>query len=87
MIREVREETGLEIEPLQMVEVFERIVRDKSQRVEYHFVLIDYLCGVISGEAHADSDVSELRWVTIEELQSFNVAPDTCGVIRKAFSI
>lgn len=87
VIREVREETGLKIEPIKLVEVFERILRDKSERVEYHFVLIDYLCRVISGEAQPGSDVSDLRWATIEELSLFKVAPETCAVIRKAFSI
>ncbi len=42
--REVREEVGLEIEVLGMVEIFERILRDGDQRVQYHYVLIDYLC-------------------------------------------
>ena len=42
--REVREEVGLEIEVLGMVEIFERILRDGDQRVQYHYVLIDYFC-------------------------------------------
>ena len=84
IIREVREETGLEVEPVKLVEVFERILRDQDARVEYHFVLIDYLCRVISGEAHPSSDVSEARWVRLEELESLAVAKETCEVIRKA---
>ena len=84
IVREVREETGLTVETLKMIEVFERILRDKDARVQYHFVLIDYLCRVISGEAHAASDVSELRWASLVELSSLAVAPETCAVIRKA---
>jgi 8-oxo-dGTP diphosphatase len=84
VIREVREETGLESEPVKLVEVFERILRDKSERVQYHFVLIDYLCRIASGEANAGSDVSELRWTQIEELELLKVSPETCAVIRKA---
>src|SRR5215469_11815461 len=41
--REVREETGLEIEPLRVFEIFERIIRDPKGTPEYHYVLIDYL--------------------------------------------
>jgi 8-oxo-dGTP diphosphatase len=84
IIREVREETGLTVETLKMIEVLERILRDKEARVQYHFVLIDYLCRVISGEAHAASDVSELRWASLDQLNSLAVAPETCLVIRKA---
>jgi len=51
--------------------------------VQYHFVLIDYLCQVIAGEAHAASDVSEVRWVRTDELEKFAVAPETCEVIRR----
>lgn len=84
VIREVREETGLEVKPVKLVEVFERILRDKDSRVKYHFVLLDYLCHVLSGEARAASDVSEVRWVELRELQLYKVAPETCVVIRKA---
>jgi len=86
LIREVSEETCLEIEPVRLIEVFERILRDKEARVQYHFVLIDYLCRVLSGEARAGSDVSDLVWATIGELESFSVADETCRVIRKAIS-
>ena len=84
IIREVREETSLEVEPVKLVEVFERILRDTESRVQYHFVLLDYLCLVISGEAKASSDVSDLYWATCDELESLAVAPETCAVIRKA---
>jgi mutator protein MutT len=82
-IREVKEETELVIEPVKLVEVFERIIPDATGRVQYHFVLIDYLCRVLSGEALAGSDVSELRWAAFGELESLGIAPDTGAVIRK----
>jgi 8-oxo-dGTP diphosphatase len=82
--REVREETDLEVEPLQLVEVFERIIRDRDGRVQYHFVLIDYLCRIISGEAKAGTDVLEVRWSECDELEILGVAAETCAVIRKA---
>ena len=84
IVREVHEETALEIEPGALVEVFERILRDQDSRVQYHFVLIDYLCRVVSGEAQAGSDVSEVRWANMGELEALAVAPETCSVIRKA---
>jgi mutator protein MutT len=84
IIREVREETGLEIEIVKLAEVFERIVRDRDSRVQYHYVLIDYVCRATTGEAHAASDVSEVRWVNTDRLEKLAVAPETCEVIRKA---
>ena len=86
LVREVREETGLEIEPVKLVEVFERILRDEESRVQYHFVLIDYLCRVVQGEALAASDVSELSWASADELETYSVAEETCRVIREAIS-
>lgn len=84
VVREIREETGLKIEPVSLVEVFERILRDTEAKVQYHFVLIDYLCRVVGGEANAGSDVTELRWAAAADLERFSVAADTCAVIRKA---
>lgn len=85
IVREVREETGLDVEPVKLVEVFERILRDQDASVEYHFVLIDYSCRIVSGVAKAGSDVSEVRWAKLEELELLAVAKDTCEVIRRAF--
>ena len=62
--REVFEETGLEVEPLSVFEVFERIMRDETGRPEYHYVLIDYLCRVRGGELKAASDVRRAAWVS-----------------------
>jgi mutator protein MutT len=86
IVREVMEETALQVVPIKLVEVFERILHDEQSRVQYHYVLLDYLCRVDGGEAQAASDVTELRWLPAEELESLSVAPDTCAVIRKAIS-
>ena len=49
--REVLEETGLIIEPVRIVEIFERMIQDAEGRTEYHYVLVDYLCRVTGGHA------------------------------------
>jgi ADP-ribose pyrophosphatase YjhB (NUDIX family) len=84
-IREAREETGLVIEPGELLGVFDRILRDSEQRVQYHYVLIDFLCRPVGGELRAASDAEEVRWFTLEELPALNLAPDTREVIRTAF--
>lgn len=82
--REVLEETGLKVEVTLLVEVFERILHDEQSRVQYHYVLLDYACRVLGGRIRAGSDVSEVCWLQVDELESLSVAPETCLVIRKA---
>jgi ADP-ribose pyrophosphatase YjhB (NUDIX family) len=84
--REVREETGLEVEPVSVAEVFERIMSDPSGRTEYHYVLIDYLCRVRGGELCASSDASRAVWVRREELPAYRVTEGTLAVIERALS-
>jgi 8-oxo-dGTP diphosphatase len=84
--REVREETGLEIEPLEMFEVFERIMPDSEGRPEYHYVLMDYLCRVVGGELAASSDVSQAAWVAEQDLGKYRVTEGTLAVVGRAFA-
>jgi len=85
-IREAREETGLVIEPGELLGVFDRILRDAEKQVQYHYVLIDFLCRRVSGELLAASDAAEVRWFMREELPTLNLAEDTFEVIQKGFA-
>jgi ADP-ribose pyrophosphatase YjhB (NUDIX family) len=62
VIREVREETGLEVEPVELIELLDRIHRD-GDRVRFHYVIADYLCRVSGGTLQAASDADAVRWV------------------------
>jgi ADP-ribose pyrophosphatase YjhB (NUDIX family) len=84
-VREAREETGLIVEPGELLGVYDRVLRDAQQRVQYHYVLIDFLCRRVSGELQAGSDAAEVRWFTREELPALSLAEDTLDVIRKGF--
>ena len=68
VVREMLEETGLEIEVGPVIEVFDRITRDSNGEVRYHFVLVDYLCWPVGGELHASSDVEDARFVDPADL-------------------
>ncbi len=83
--REVLEETGLEVEPGDVLDVFDSILRDEQGRTQYHYVLIDYLCHSISDEAKAGSDVSEVRWVRQDELAAMGLRESIERVVRKGF--
>lgn len=82
--REVREETGLDVEVGPMVEVLDRITRDASGHVEHHFVLVDFVCRPTGGVLGGASDAEAAEWVPMERLTAYDVAGVTIQVIRKA---
>jgi 8-oxo-dGTP diphosphatase len=82
--REVREETGLNVEPVELIELLDRIYRE-GERVRYHYVIADYLCRVAGGELRAGSDAAQVRWVERTEWNShsaLNLDPVTVRVIE-----
>src|SRR5438874_12855597 len=80
--REALEETGLIVEPLELLGVFDRVVRDLDERTLYHYVLIDFLCQRVSGELCAAGDADEARLFSAEELAQLPLAKDTAEVIQ-----
>lgn len=84
--REALEETGLHVQIGEVLDVFDSIFRDGEGRTQYHFVLIDFLCRPISGEAIAGSDVSEVRWVTEAEINGMQLRDSIAQVLRKALA-
>jgi 8-oxo-dGTP diphosphatase len=85
--REVLEETGVEVEVREVVEVLDRVLRLPDGRVQYHYVLIDYLCRPLRGDPAAGSDASEARWVSRVDLPAYALHPETLAVIEQAFLI
>ncbi len=85
--REVLEETGLQVEVGEVVDVFDAIYVDPAGLTQYHYVLIDFLCRPIGGELQAGSDVSEARWAVEAELESLEVTENTMKVVRKGLSM
>jgi ADP-ribose pyrophosphatase YjhB (NUDIX family) len=84
--REVLEETGLIAEPVEMFEIFERIIRDAEGRPEYHYVLMDYVCRVRGGALAPDDDVSGAKWVAQRDLNQYRLTEGTLAVIERAFA-
>jgi len=82
--REVLEETGLVVSVGPVVEVLDRIHTDGEGRVEYHYVLIDYLCSVVGGDLGAGSDALDAVWVAPGRLGEYAVQPVTVAVIHRA---
>lgn len=84
--REVLEETGLVVEPGEVLDIFDSIFTDGEGRTQYHYVLIDYLCRPVSGEATAGTDVSEVRWVVENDLPAMKLRESIEQVARKGLS-
>ena len=84
LAREVREETCLDVTVGPVVEVLDRIRRDEVDRVEYHYVIVDYLCHLRGGTAACGSDADEVRWAALDDLASFRLTPSVQAVIEKA---
>ncbi len=83
--REVWEETGLQVEVVTLTAVVNRIVRDGTGAVAYHYVLLDFLCRAVAGEARAGSDCSDLVLLPLAQLSTWPLADLTRTVIHQAW--
>ena len=98
--REIREETGLRVEPLHVLGVFERVVRTETSpasraRVQYHYVVVDFLCrlrrkagkGCRRDDPRPSSDVTEACWAREGDLDGFGLSAAAHDLICEAFSL
>lgn len=85
-IREALEETGLQIEAGEVLEVFDAIYLEPDGRIRYHYVLIDFACRLVGGELKAGGDALKAKWVTLNELDDYQVAETAKKVIGKALA-
>lgn len=86
-VREVLEETGLVVEPVELVELLDRI-HHEDDRVRYHYVIADYLCRVTGGTLQASSDADDVRWAERAEWISnstLKLDPVTVRVIESGW--
>lgn len=82
--RELKEETGLDVEPLEVLATFDRIMR-KGVRVRYHYVIVDYACRLKGGRLAPASDVLAARWVRREDLPKYHLTEKATSVVLRAF--
>jgi 8-oxo-dGTP diphosphatase len=89
--REVREETGIEVDVLETVETVDIILRDDAGKVRFHYLVVDMLCRATGGSLLAGGDASRAVWAKMEEAlgqgssgESYSLTPRACTVIRKA---
>src|SRR5258708_25298785 len=92
--RELLEERGLEVQVLDMIEAFDRIFLDPAaphagdmSRPKYHYVIVDYLCERLAGEAQAGSDVPDIAYAREDELEKFHVTSRATRVLLRPVSL
>ena len=92
--RELREETGLEVCVLELIELFDRIYPEEGSlaaggkmKPRFHFVIADYLCGLVGGRPRAGSDVTDMAFAREEELDKFKLTEKATSVLKKAFAM
>ena len=83
--REVHEETGLEVEVVHLLEIFERITPGEGGQIEYHFILMDYICRPTGGTLQASDDASRAEWFTEDEIAGLKITEGTPRFITNAF--
>lgn len=84
VIREVREEVGLDVEVGDVVAVLERIFLDSAAKVQYHYVLVDFLCRTTGGSLQASGDALSCRRVPVASLEGYPLSRETREVIQRA---
>ena len=84
LVREIQEETGLLVRPREVVAVFDRIQRD-ADRVDYHYVIVDYLCDYVAGEARAGSDAEAVALVARADLAAYDLPEKALEVVTDGF--
>ena len=87
VVREVREETGLEIDVGPVVEVLDRVQSGQDGRVEFHFVIVDYLCRPVAGSLAAATDAADARWVPADDLGSYRLTEKAQQVIARGLEM
>jgi len=83
--REMEEETGIEIEVLELINAFDMVDLDESGKVVYHYVLVDFLARPIGGEDKPSAEVTEMKWVTREEAKGMDLTRTARKAIEELF--
>jgi len=83
VIREVQEETGLDVDAPELMDVVNQTTLDDSGRVKYHFVVVDYVVKLKGGTARAASDAAELEWVLLDEVERKDLIKSFRGFFEK----
>ena len=85
VVREVREETAIEIEPVALAGHREAIMRDAAGRTERHFVIMCFAARWIGGEPVLNHELSEARWLDPQALPALQTTEGLVEMVAAAF--
>lgn len=87
MQRELREEIGIDTRVGPLIDLFDHITRDPDGRVQYHFVLADYLCHQVGGRLRPGSDAESVAVADPDNLLLYELTDKTLEVIQRAATL
>ncbi len=87
IFREVKEETGLEVEVFHLIDVIDSINCDSNGRAQYHYTLIDVAAVVTGGTLQPGSDAMDARWFLDHEIQTLNLWSETERIIARGLEL
>lgn len=87
VVREVREETQIDIEPVALAGHREAIVRDKEGRVERHFVILSFVSRWLRGEPILNSELDDARWIDPAELSAYKTTEGLAEIVAAAAAL
>jgi len=73
VIREVKEETNLDVEVIRLIDAVDNVVYDSNRKLRFHFVILDYLTQFKGGTLQSSSDVIDTKWVRIEDAEDYDL--------------
>jgi 8-oxo-dGTP diphosphatase len=85
VVREVREETSLTIEPIALAGYREAISRDDQGRIERHFVILPFAARWLAGEVTLNEELSEAHWLNPAEIAALPTTPGLAEIVATAF--
>lgn len=84
--REVREETGLDVEPVALAGEREVIVRDAQGQVERHFVILCFAARWLSGEPVLNEELDDARWLDPADLEELRTTEGLADIVAAAMA-
>ena len=73
VVREVREECGLDVEVDRLIDVVDSMTFDRNGRLKYHFIILDFFVKIKGGKLRPGDDAKEAMWVSLEEVENYDL--------------
>ena len=83
VLREVKEETGLEVRLESLLDVVTDIHLDEQGRVKYHYILVDYAARPLSLRVTLNDESSSCGWFSPQEIRKIKVSRNTKDCLER----